>query len=553
MRIDYSVSNFLNSPKIVSDPRIKLLPIVNPSNLSNDQTFKKLKDKSYSSTIKGNFCTTCKTGGRGHSVGNQKLFLVGDSYLPALVGGTGDCIPTMRVENGNFQDLQVLLQGLKSLGFNPPAGSIFVVSLTHHLCMVGAATYWEQMDDFIRWSTKEFGVTVMPLVSPFPEDSSESYLLNIHQGLGVFRVRFIGDQTNGQDWRYVLWKPLVELLKTKECFHKKFKVPTTHLKHLGNVVLHHPNRVWMGFGGDFSEYLPPDIESDFIIQLCNELEKSAPPSRSIKVPSPEALEYGFNAASTLDGEVFFKDSPTIHLFGSSILREASEKISEVAKDLQINVVNNCQGTNIDGMIKDQNIPRQKHEKDVIVLSYLGNEFIAKHTMKKIDNVFHYISPKYHDDNASTKLVKHIQYICEKLRRVYQGTIVILGPLPRLIDNKCCDNETHLFPKHPIFSDMTMYTDMYNDFLSRHKAVNAKDVVFIPYKKIFHGGLGQSDLWDRVHLNYRNSDRLAVFVAHLTTYVHKPVTPLTNVMPSWLTWAEAALPNYASCAPTPPLL
>ena len=186
MRIDYSVGNFLASPKLSNDPRIKLLPIVNPSNLSNDQVFNKLKDKSYSSTHKGNFCTTCKTGGRGHSIGGQNLFLMGDSFLPPCVGGVGDCIPTTRVENGNFQDLQVLLAGQKSLGFNPPRGSLFVVSLTHHLCIVGAATYWEQMDAFIKWATLEFGATIMPLVMPFPITTSETYLLNIHQGLGVW-------------------------------------------------------------------------------------------------------------------------------------------------------------------------------------------------------------------------------------------------------------------------------------------------------------------------------------------------------------------------------
>ena len=260
---------------------------------------------------------------------------------------------------------------------------------------------------------------------------------------------------------------------------------------------------------------PPSIEVEFVNALAKSLSKNIPISKDIVTPAQESLDYGFEAAVNADSSLL-DDKPTIYLYGSSILKDAADKIAEAAATNDINVVSFCEGGNIDSMIKDHQIPKVNNERDTIVLSYLGNEFIHKRGYHKDGGSFHYDKPKYHDDNQMNKTVLHLRKVIIRLRKVFSGQIAVLGPLPRLI-KKCCDSSDHCFPKSALFSNRIQYAYLYNKFLSKHQSVLQPDVFFVPYDCIFPEGLKSGDFCDGIHLNFCKSDQLAEFVAGIIDF------------------------------------
>ena len=514
------------------------MPLVNPSAGNVDKNFKQIANDSFTATFRGNFCKTCKVDGKGHELSCTKVFALGDSYMPPLIGGVGDCIPVGRIEKGSFQHLKIFLEGQRELGFDPPKGSVFIVGLNYHLCVVGARKYWQQMDEFIGWASREFQVTIMPVFWPYPESLSDTYLLKLHQAQTELRRRYLSNFRSEYDWRYSLWSPLADQFKNLSIRQKSFPVTSFTVGREDEIILECPEKVWAGFQGDFGTGPPPSIESEFVNALVKTLRKSIPLSKEISPPLQESLDFGYDAAVNADSSSL-ENKPTIYLYGSSILKDAAEKIADVAATNEINVVSFCEGSNIDSMIKDRDIPKLANDKDTIVLAYLGNEFIYKANFIKDDGHFHYEKPRYHDDKQVNKLVLHLRKVIIRLRKVFSGKIAILGPIPRLI-KKCCDVKDHRFPKNSLFTNRIQYTFMYNKFLSKHQSVIQPNVIFVPYDSIFPEGVKDGDLCDGIHLNYYKSDQLADFVAGILDFEPPKLDLLKTPLPSWTTWVETTL-------------
>ncbi len=102
-------------------------------------------------------CKACQGGHQvlrrmieGSDVGldNPPLFVLADQNFPPIVpvGGEGECIKIVQVENGSLAELVEVFLGL-TRGFDLPAGTVLLLSSASHAAFVGTADY---AADFIR-------------------------------------------------------------------------------------------------------------------------------------------------------------------------------------------------------------------------------------------------------------------------------------------------------------------------------------------------------------------------------------------------------------------
>ena len=96
----------------MNDPRVSYLPIFNPGKM-NQSAFRFLKNSKVSSSWVGNKCGGCKGDNLGHSISDQNVVLVGDQYLPPVIGGAGDCVPVGRIESASFEHVKMFLTAQK--------------------------------------------------------------------------------------------------------------------------------------------------------------------------------------------------------------------------------------------------------------------------------------------------------------------------------------------------------------------------------------------------------------------------------------------------------
>ena len=253
-------------PKFTSDGRTSKASVSLPAAEKPGQ-FWRLNNLKLSATFRGGDCSTCKTEGGKHDISSHYLYLLGDNTCPALVGGRADCVPTLRVENGDFRMLKEALSAQKRSGFNPPKGSVFAVGLLFHLCRVGCDEYWRHFYDFEEWLSQTFGARAMPFVPPFPEDLPEDCLLTIEQCLMVMRAKYLGDFVGGTDDTFCLWKPLVKVFEDLKCKRAKCVVPPVAMDSERGVVLRGAGKMWPGIPEDFSTSVPLSIEQRFVPEL----------------------------------------------------------------------------------------------------------------------------------------------------------------------------------------------------------------------------------------------------------------------------------------------
>ena len=180
-----------------------MLPLYNPGKM-NLPAFAPLKDCSLSSSWVADKCGGCAGDERGHSLEACQVIMVGDHFLPPVVGGQGECVPVGRVDSATFEHIKVFLGAQKESGFSMQPNSIILLSLTHYACVVGGDTYWNEFDAFCKWATREFRATTVPFFVPFPSGLSQTYLSRLHHAMTAARARYMGDFKGGVDWCYTL-------------------------------------------------------------------------------------------------------------------------------------------------------------------------------------------------------------------------------------------------------------------------------------------------------------------------------------------------------------
>ncbi len=104
-------------------------------------------------------CTTCQGGHKvlhrtveGTDVGmnNPPVFILTDQNFPAMVpvGGEGECLKILQVENGTLVELVEVFLGM-TRGFDVPAGAVVLISSPSHAATIGTADY---AAEFVRAS-----------------------------------------------------------------------------------------------------------------------------------------------------------------------------------------------------------------------------------------------------------------------------------------------------------------------------------------------------------------------------------------------------------------
>ena len=529
----------LSLPKILADPRVSNLPLYNPGHM-NISAFKPLKNNTVTATWVGEKCGGCKLGPKGHSISDHNVVVVGDQFLPPNIGSQGECVPVGRIESATFEHVKLFLQAQKEAGFSPPQGSILCVSLTRYVCVVGSDLYWQEFDSFCKWIYKEFRMTSVPFFTPFPKDLSGTQLVRLHQAMSAARARYLGDFRGAVDWRYALWKPLTDFL-TKKKIGKKI-IPTPPVV-LGNVIVQCPPSVWLGIEGDFSETLPPPVEEEFFKDLLKHLQSVRPQKILFECPSEEAFIAGFDKTPAKTAAADNSDVPTVHIYGSSIMKAAVEGMEYLASKHpeDVFVMNHCQEDTNDIAIMCQSkfIPEKKHEDDCIVLLFLGNEALKHEKHKKFGGNYHYWNPKFLDDQGVNEMIQKASTLISNIQKKFQGPVYLLGPMPRLIV-PCCKSSTHAVKQSPIFQSNLQYFFLLNKFLCVHPAFSGKKVDFIPYDKIFGVNFCKDDLSDGVHLAPAANIKLCEFIVNLPLWKTKKAKALLNPQPSFFTWAENVL-------------
>ena len=160
---------FYAAPPLCSDPRSSTSSVTIPGKLSGDKFFVSLENFGLYASFLGNDCRACNFLGSSHSIAPKKIMIMGDEFLPPVVGSKTDCLPVLKVASGGgFEHLRVALEAQVMHGLKPREGMIMAVSLQTYLARVGSELFWTQFDEFSKWASETFSAIVMPFLTPFP-------------------------------------------------------------------------------------------------------------------------------------------------------------------------------------------------------------------------------------------------------------------------------------------------------------------------------------------------------------------------------------------------
>ena len=415
--------------------------------------------------------------------------------------------------------------------------SIILLSLTHYACVVGGDTYWNEFDTFCKWATREFRATTVPFFVPFPTGLSQTYLSRLHHAMTAARARYMGDFKGGVDWRYTIWQPLTNYMGCHSAEKEKIACGPVVLGISGRVVIECPGKAWMGCPGDFSKTLPSVVEQAFFSELLTKLEADKPHRINFKRPSEEALTAGFELKAP-PSVSDLSNCPTVHLYGTSILKEAAESVEYSANKDNKKVVNHCREDSNDMrvVVRERNIPILAHKQDCVVLAFMGNELFKMDNHKKFHKTFHYTNPKALNDQDVHKLVDLTGDLVKTIKKKFDGSIYVIGPMPRMIE-KCCKTPNHKVQLGPMFKSSLQYAFFLNKFLQVNPIFSDPKVHFVPYDVIFGVGFDESYLRDGVHLTADANAIFAQFIADIPSYKPKKVKATKNPKPSFFTWTE----------------
>ena len=538
-RVKYGMLKNFTAPPLKGDERNNTHLILLPGPKVNDTYFKVLSNWNCSFSFCGNLCLSCKFLGADHPIAKKRLFILGDQFIPPCIGKRTDCVPVLRVENGSFAHLRAALEAQRMHGFCPQDGAIFAVSLQAELARAGNESFWINFEEFKEWVSATFKATVMPFMTPYPNSTHIAYRTRFQQFLCELRLRWMGDLHGGIDWTYGLWRPLVELYIEEKVKFDLVPVPPVLVKEKTPLAVECEDKAWGGFELDFSEFVPLYLEKKFIPKLLKLIESSAPTSLGFLSPSPQALEKGYE----WDEEGSFNPSqPSIHLFGSSILRDTSVQLQSLCEKKAVNITSSCLGGKFEKVLDAFPIPEQCHKDDVIVLHSVGNMSLHLKDYKKEGQNFHPVQPRFLNDTEVEALINSLISHLNVIRKSYKGRVVVVGPLPRYL-NACCDDEEHQFVEGPIFSDILQYYILLNRFIAIHMKLRAHDFDFCTYHEVFADPFGPNNLKDGVHLIEAAKQEFGAFLAEIESWTQKPFVSLTSANPSFSTWAEAMVARF----------
>ena len=259
-----------NEPNIYDDARSLKAAIKIP--LKSYKHFENLSSKQLHCSFRANNCTSCFEHGRNHGIGDKNVFMITDQFGPASIGLKGQCVPTIRFQNPDFNDIIEALEAQKKCGFKPKAGSIFIVNINSILGRVGCEKYWRDFDLFSDWLKNNFDGRAMPMLSPYSNQLPSSMILNLHTWYTTLIARHDSDQEGQEMSLYKLWKPLDRTFSfinmPKRAFEATF-LDTSKNNNSGIIKI--PEIGWLGLELGVGCKIPDEIEYTFLGFLSEEL------------------------------------------------------------------------------------------------------------------------------------------------------------------------------------------------------------------------------------------------------------------------------------------
>ena len=488
------------SPKFNMDIGLRNAAVVLPKT-NPPPNFKGVNNWQVSSSFFGNNCTNCKHLKVNHSIIGNRIFFLGDNFLPAMIGSRGDCAPTIRINEGSFDQLKEVLKAqLKSgLKIKPVSESpvYACVSLLSHLCKVGAQEFWLQLDSFSTWMEKELGWVVVPFLLPYPLGLSDFSLVAIQQFLTILKGKYLSDLNGNFNKVFGMWRPLSTYMSISMISKKNLLVPHTFLK-TNDVILKYlecEQDVWTGVDLCFENRYPLEAEKVFLPLLFEELSHLAPPSSPLKTPSENSLQVGFLRGIVHNTNLLpLSDNLKLVLMGASILGLTEEQLRKVIQDHGINVINVSQGGDFFKNFPTIEIPQSNNIKDTMILHIHGNSILKKSKFYPSNNIWHLLNPRFLNESEFEFLLSETVKIIEVIRKRFKGKILLIGPFPRHL-TPCCSNPSHRIAPSKPFTTLLHYILCINQYLSLHPALRLDNLEFITFSQIFNSRFPKSYLKD----------------------------------------------------------
>ena len=519
-----NISQF--TPPLDSDPRRNRAAIMFPRDIQKYPEMFRIHNLKLEMTWKGRDCYSCEHISGSHNLTNVKLVIAGDQYIPATIGAETKCAPVIRIEDATFEAIKQALWSQRNMGFRTVEGAIYAVSLQSFLCRAGSDRFWHEFDELEKWVRDKMGGVLAPFFMPYGLLDDEM-LSKMQQCLTVMRARYLGDPGGQPQWPFSLWQPLYAFFKENAIVRRAVSVAASMVKTPSGKVItvEGAQRAYQGILGEFKKEYPEDFEIVFICKLMRHIEEVAPPVMLPITPPTDALEKGFLRIDD-KADTLISDLPTLYLYGNSILRETGKYIDENNLAVNHELVLNCKGGDIIGILKDHPIPAAKNSGDIVVLHFLGNISLNFTKYGKPDANWHYQHPKILEDSDVVRLVDKICSAVHLVRKTYQGKLKVIGPFPRLLSDCCDDAEHRLSPPHPFTASplnaTTSYYAALNQFLVCHPKLASIDAEIIPYQLIWlkKGGFGAKSLRDNLHLSEEATKTFADFLVKLPSWKQK---------------------------------
>ncbi len=515
------------SPIISSDPRSSKTAISLPST-KKYPFFDNLQNFSLSCSFLGNNCTACNLLNGNHSIAKQNVFLLGDQFIPPIIGSQKECVPTIRINNPTFETLKESLRSQKKNGLGKNEGGVALVSILSFLINVGASEYLSKLGDFSEWAKTEMGWEVIPFITPYPHGLPEHALITIQQFLSVTKAKFLGDFMGGVDNKYSMWKPFSIACKNLGMEKKSLPVPPISFTNKEKTItIQCENEVFLG-----SIKQNNVIESTFFPLLFNQLSCLSLPSSPLTIPSSDALRGGFSGSTPPITKT------KLILLGTSILKNCVDKVTDSATNSGFDVIDLCKGGDFFKNIKGIKLPTSSNPNDTLVLLFLGNHIFSKTNHFKKGGVYHLENPKFLTDQQINSLIVETCNLISEIQLNFKGKIKLFGPLPRFSRN-CCSTPHHLITPPFPFDSTGEYILFINKFMAFHPLLRIDKVEFIPPSAIFGRALPVPFSNDLVHPTAAATNTLS---SYLRTIGIKRVTSLPVInkkeSESFYSWVSA---------------
>ena len=506
------------------------------------------------------------------------VLIIGDEYVPPLIGSDGKCIAVLRMYHAHPNDVRSKLRFL----FGPKSGpgkeslktrpSFILVSLMGHLMEVGARDYAENMFNLMCWIRSFIHNEVenapdnkiwrgyfepcscqcYEVFFPFTVGSPGGFLRDINDLLRSQEIRRAGSPTSPNFAN--IHNPL---LSTFKHFSKTAPPTMSDVGYLQlrpskgvmcKVVPYIQRQVYPGIAKSHSKdgSVAGEVEEFFVNALVREITKLLTDSgyslTSAHLPDPDHVREGLKSPAQRVGSgrtvTYAAASPgnKVVIYGNSQMKALSLALKESYNLSFQYVKSEMTHFSEPELVLEALVDLGVQEGDTVVLGHLGNYLLqgrvkksefsptvpsglpALHTM--VNRIHHLTNVAEYDPSWFDCVMTKLFHVIDGLRSI-KVKVVMICPFPRY-SSKCCEEPTH-FPS--IYSGGTLGAEILRlgVYMSRHASMSGCVVVHPQdLAKVEHWGTGSVMVGpDQIHLTSGGVKKLSKRVCSILT---DPPTP-----------------------------